>query len=141
MKGLKIGFVVIAFALAVAITLMRSDGDETLPDTDDSKTLWKCTACEHQFEMTAREVAHAKEKAKGDAVHCPKCQQVKAYQLMACYTCQTLFFGTEVPGSTGECPKCRPDAEPWIEPEPIPVDEDDPYEPEQRRKRERPKSV
>lgn len=105
-KKLKLGIIAGALVSAVTITFLYS-AEGSLPDTDESKTLWKCTACQKTFELTAREAARAQHKAGGVPIACRYCDEVKAYQVMACPKCGTLFFGSEVPGHDGHCPKCR----------------------------------
>lgn len=139
MKTLKIGIIVAALGAAFAIFLFGDEG-QVPPDTDESKTVWQCTACEHRVEWTALQVQQEYGKAEGVPFICPNCKETAVYQLMACLTCRTLFFGSEVPGETGQCPKCRPDAELPIPP--VEVQEDDePIDWESPPKRVRPKSL
>ncbi len=114
MKSLKIGVAVVLLAAALAITLFVGDGAEPLADTAESSVKWRCTGCEHTFDLSALKSAEAQRRAQGTApIHCAKCDEKTAYQVIGCSDCGTLFFGSEVPGSTGQCPKCNPEASPW----------------------------
>lgn len=144
MKFVKIGIIVASLGAAVAITWLYGDDQPRLPDTDASNTLWKCTACEREFALTAHQAGLAQAQAHGVPIECVHCRKVKAYQLMACLKCNTRFFGSEVPGESGQCPKCNPDAEPWLpETRQAPEEEENDFSYEQRpgRKRVRPKSL
>ena len=115
MKSVKIGIIVACLAAAVAITFLFG-GEEAIPEAMEGTTHWKCTACDHEFELKDSQLFKEQERANSPSpLYCPKCSELKAYQPMACYTCNTLFFGPEVPGASGQCPKCRPDAVPPAE--------------------------
>ncbi len=140
MKTLKIGIIVVALGAAVAITFLFGDDGQTLPDTEDSKTVWQCTKCDNRVEWTAYEVQMEYAKTAGVPFICPKCKETSVYQLMACMKCQTLFFGSEVPGETGQCPECRPDAELPLPPAEVEEGEE-PIDWESPPERVRPKSL
>ncbi len=122
MKTVKIAIACAGFATAILITLFYGEDENVPPDTEASKTLWKCASCEKRFELTAAEYSDAFAKAGSIPIKCPSCSKIKGYQLMSCLNgCPTLFFGSEVPGETGQCPDCEPNAEVWN-----PVPDDDP---------------
>ena len=110
MKKLKVGIIVVCLAVAVTVTLVFSPTEEPIPDTDESQTQWMCRACSHVFMLTARE--HAAETARGPEpsppLYCPKCGKKEAYRAAKCSKCGTVYFGAQVPGATGACPKCYP---------------------------------
>jgi len=139
MKALKIGISVVLLAAALAITLFTGDGSDALPDTPESSVKWRCSDadCQHVFDLSALKSAEAQTRAQSKApIHCTKCGQKLAYQVIGCQNCGGLFFGTEVPGATGECPVCNPEASPWQRDE----DETPDVEDEAERK-PRPKNV
>ncbi len=114
MKALKIGIAVVLLAAALAITVLSGDGVDPLADTAESSVKWRCTECEHTFDLSALKSAEAQTRAQATApIHCTECEEKAAYQVIACPDCGTLYFGSEAPGSTGQCPKCNPDASPW----------------------------
>lgn len=98
-------------ACAVGLALVLRGGlADPLAAGDDSHTQWLCKACAHDFLLTARQVA---QQADRDPVHwsplnCPQCRQKQAYLALVCHKCQTIYFGRDVPGESGECPKCLP---------------------------------
>lgn len=128
MKGLKVGIIVVGFVAAALILWRFGTGKEAVPDTPETKNLWKCSdrECGHEYEMTAKQAddARRREFKEGESwppAICPKCGQQMAHRCQKCPDCGTVFFGPEVPGSTGACPKCYPDEKP---PEPdLPVEE------------------
>jgi len=105
-KQLKLGIIIVALVGAVTITLISNLSDSAA-DAEESGTLWKCSACLKTFDLTAREAARAQRTAGGVPILCPHCDKVRAYQVMACPKCGTLFFGSEVPGHNGQCPVCQ----------------------------------
>ncbi len=114
MKALKIGIAVVLLAAALAITMLTGDGSEPLPDTPESNVKWRCSDCEHTYDLSSLKSAEAQTRAGATApIHCAKCDVKAAYQVIGCPECGTLYFGSEAPGSTGQCPKCNPDASPW----------------------------
>jgi hypothetical protein len=115
-KNLKIAFVVVAFAAATIITLVYGFGDDTA-DTAESATNWRCVACEHVFQMTAKEVQESLKQCPKPwpPAFCTSCDEREAFRAQQCKICGTWFHGPEVPGWTGKCPKCHPDVE--VEPE------------------------
>ncbi len=109
LKNLKIGISVAALAVAAGITFYFSGSTVEPPDTEDSKTLWKFAECGHSFELTSKQFAdEEKRAASASPLFCPKCNKMTAYRPIRCLKCDTIFFGPEVPGSSGECPNCRP---------------------------------
>lgn len=135
---MKIGIAVVLLAAALAITLFTGDGIEPLADTPESNVKWRCADCDHTFDLSALKSGEAQTRAQAKApIHCEKCDKKMAYQVIACPACGTLFFGAEVPDSTGMCPKCNPEASPWK-----PTGEDDTLEtPDAAPRKPRPKSV
>jgi hypothetical protein len=118
-QRVKIAIIVVGFPLA-ALILWRCYPREVVPNTPETKTLWRCTDkdCSHEFELTAKQVMDATMQGP-PPIDCPKCKQKKAFSCQRCEKCGTVYFGVEVPGATGRCPKCEPEAKP-PEPEPQP---------------------
>lgn len=105
-KQIKLGIIIVGLVGAVTITLI-SNLSGSAADAQESNTLWKCTACLKTFDLTARQAARAQHTAGGVPILCPLCSKVRAYQVMACPKCGTLFFGSEVPNHNGQCPVCQ----------------------------------
>jgi outer membrane biosynthesis protein TonB len=105
-KQIKLGIIIVGLVGAATITLISSLSDSAA-DSQESNTLWKCTACLKTFDLTAREASRAQDIAGGVPILCPLCTKVRAYQVMACPKCGTLFFGSEVPNHNGQCPVCQ----------------------------------
>ncbi|HKQ48127.1 MAG TPA: hypothetical protein VJZ71_08675 [Phycisphaerae bacterium] len=101
--------VVVACGVGLALFLQGGQADP-LSAGDDSHTQWLCKSCAHDFLLTARQVA---QQADRDPQHwaplkCPQCRQKQAYLAMVCPQCRTIYFGRDVPGESGQCPKCSP---------------------------------
>lgn len=113
MKNVKIGIIVGALAAALLITIFFG-GEEKIPDDGSTNTHWQCIACGHSYDLSLTELLKEYQRVgtENAPLICPKCSEKKVYQPVACHVCKTIFFGTEVPDSTGECPKCKPDATP-----------------------------
>lgn len=103
--------ILVVVACAVGLTLVLQGGlADPLSAGDDSHTQWLCKSCAHDFLLTARQVA---QQADRDPQHwaplsCPQCRQKQAYLAMVCPQCRTIYFGRDVPGESGHCPKCSP---------------------------------
>ena len=111
-KSVKIGIIVVALAAAAAIFFLFGGGEEALPPDEGPESSWMCADCGHVFDLTLSQSTAALEKVNGaPPIECQKCKAMKAYGYIVCGVCQTKFFGPEVPGSTGVCTKCKPDAE------------------------------
>jgi hypothetical protein len=137
-KATKIGIIVAALGAAIIITLFFG-GEEPPPDDASTNTLWKCVECEHSFSLTARELDKEYERTTGTIpLYCPKCSKKTVYQPMACLRCNTLFFGPEVPGVPGVCPKCKPEEQPSPLIEEAPIHEGE-ATPEEQAEPEKPK--
>lgn len=109
----KIAIVVVALGAAGIIFWKTSSGGEALPDTQESETLWMCSenSCAHAFRLTAAACEKAEMRAGQQApLHCQVCDKVLAYRAATCETCREKYFGADVPGSTGVCRKCYPQA-------------------------------
>lgn len=138
MKAAKIGIAVALLVVAAIILWRYTLRAEQIPDTEETRALWMCSSdeCLHVFEMTAREEAEAQKLAEGQPWPpgvCPKCGKRTAYHAQKCPECETVFFGPEVEGWTGACPKCYPDEKPPEEYYPIEEGEEAP--------RPRPKAI
>lgn len=143
MKAVKVGIIGASLCAAVAITFFFG-GSEVIPDDPSTETLWQCVKCEHSFKLTLPQLTKELSKV-GDQppIFCPKCNQREAWQPMACFRCSTLFFGPEVPGVPGICPKCPIDDQPApiIEEAPRRPASDGPPNPDAAPERPRPKQV
>jgi hypothetical protein len=104
----KIGIITV-IACALALVLFFQGGRANpVGGGADTRTQWLCKSCTHNFLLTAKEVA---QRADPDPRHwaplvCPECKQKQAYQALVCPKCKTIYFGSDVPGETGQCPKC-----------------------------------
>lgn len=131
MNKFKIALATVMLAIAIALLWgsLSYDAGAVLPDDDSTKTLWMCSLpeCGQSFFLTARQAQQAMEKGPQPwpPAICPQCKNQKAYQAQQCPDCGTKYFGSEVPGYTGACPKCHPEVRP-LEEFLSPEDEDDP---------------
>jgi len=105
---LKLGIVVV-IACAVALAFVFQGGlADPLAAGDDSQTQWMCKSCSHCFLLTARQVAQRADRdpRRWAPLDCPQCGRKQAYLALACPKCQTIYFGQDVPGELGQCPRC-----------------------------------
>lgn len=113
MKNIKIGIIVAALGLAAVITYLTHGDQPIADDLSSEKSVWMCSECKTITKLSEREVESECRKLKDSPpLICEKCTLQKLYQVITCPVCETYFFGAEVPGSPGECPKCKPDAVP-----------------------------
>lgn len=114
-QTVKIVIAVVALGAAVTITILFSgSGEDSQLVADETKTLWMCAGCSQTADLTIKEVETMTREAGPDAppLNCPHCKEKKFYRAKRCEVCATVYFGAEVPGSTGVCPKCNPEAVP-----------------------------
>ena len=117
MNNLKIGVVVVAFAAAGIIFWRTSLGDAAPPANVDTSTEWMCESCEHVFPLVSDRYAELVDRAGVSApLHCASCDQQRAYRVATCPTCGGKYFPIEVPGHSGACPTCQPNAPVWNQP-------------------------
>ncbi|MFQ5424727.1 MAG: hypothetical protein ACE5F9_12205 [Phycisphaerae bacterium] len=152
MQQIKIGVIVVALVGAGVAFWLSRPGSSTLPDAPESATEWMCDECRHAFSLTISEVSEAQAKAGGASpLFCPACNEKDAYRVATCPKCATKYFSSDVPGSSGVCPKCHPDVpvlkpkrpteEPSVEPKDKPDEEELYYEEPVKKKKKPPPSV
>jgi len=108
-KHVKIGVIVAAMGTAALLFMFRSNAVEPVPDTPETAVQYKCRVCQNVFDLTPTKIQAEVEKAGQDApLFCQGCNAKEAYRVSTCDKCGEQFFGPEVPGSTGACPKCFP---------------------------------
>ncbi len=127
-KQIKLGIIIVGLVGAVTITLITNLSGSAA-DTEESSTLWKCTACLETFDLTAHQAARAQRTAGGVPILCRLCKKVRAYQVMACPKCGTLFFGSEVPKHNGQCPACLLAAQKAKKKQKVPIEQEVDSEP------------
>ena len=113
MNNVKLGIIVAALGLAGIMFWRTSSSADDLPDTEESQTRWMCSDpnCGFDFLLTASECQEAEQRAGGTSpLYCQKCDKKLAYRAATCLACDTPYFGQDVPGSSGLCPKCKPNA-------------------------------
>lgn len=110
--GAAVGLLVIAGGILFWYT--RGGAEEAAAKSDETKTTWMCAACSSSFDLTAKQVLVMGKEAgpPGIPLICSKCKEKKVYRAIKCPKCGTLYFSSEVPDSSGVCPKCHPDAKP-----------------------------
>lgn len=113
----KLIVALVIFAAAVLIFFLNSGDAEELPDeTPSFATPYKCVSCEVRVDLKDSEYFAKMEEVGGEAPYmCDACSKRELYRLYVCYVCQTEFFGTEVPGQLGKCPKCNPPPAEYVE--------------------------
>ena len=99
----------------VTFWFMRG-GEEVAAKAEETKTLWMCGACSGTLDLTAKDVdVMAKEAGPPTPpLICAKCKEKKVYRAVRCSKCGSAYFSSDVPDSTGVCPKCNPDAKPPV---------------------------
>ena len=115
MQKVKLGIIVGALVLAGVFTFICNKDQEPIEVAkDDPKSPWLCASCNHQFEMNSKEEYDASQNVPNTMPPfiCPQCKARQAWRANICEECGTAYFGSEVPNSTGVCPKCNPDAKP-----------------------------
>lgn len=142
MKSVKIAIIVVALAAALFITLWTRSEGEPPPQAAESNVTWKCRDCGAVFELTSKASQEALAKAGGKPpIECGRCNKVEAYMPLSCIICNEYILGADVPGSTGRCPRCEPDAEPVYDQEEEQLLPEDQQEGAPQPRRVRPKSV
>lgn len=111
--AIAIGLLVVAGG--VTFWFMRAP-EEAAAKGEETRTFWMCAGCQVTADLTARQVeAGAKEVGPpGYPLACSKCKEKKLYRAVKCAKCGTPYFTSDVPDSTGMCPKCNPDAKPAV---------------------------
>lgn len=130
-QGAKIGIAggCLVAAVGVYFVFGRSS-DEAQLVAQETRTFWMCGGCGETADFTIKQVEALAREAGPPAppMICAKCKEKKVYRALKCPTCQTPYFGSDVPDSTGQCSKCFPDAKP-PPPEPeeieVPVSEEE----------------
>lgn len=119
MKGMKVGIAVVLLVAAGIITWKFSLRPAAEAKGEDTSITWMCSDkdCSHVFSMTANETLQLQQKEEKPGEpwppsSCPKCKARTAWPAQKCEKCGTMFFGPEVKGWTGACPKCHPDVKP-----------------------------
>ncbi|MCB9852852.1 MAG: hypothetical protein H6819_07130 [Phycisphaerales bacterium] len=93
---------------ATAAVWIATHGEVDQANDPAFSTHWKCSKCDHTFELLPNERAEALKLKGSPPILCPACAGQFAYQVSGCPTCGTLYFGAEVPGASGFCPVCHP---------------------------------
>lgn len=112
MKTAKIVTAVVLFVVAGVIFFFNSGEKAEIPQDADTMTAWKCAECGKRVDLSATQVNEMMIQV-GNVVPiiCPACSKQHLYQIAVCPVCSTEFFGAEVPGHSGRCPKCSPELE------------------------------
>lgn len=116
MKNLKVIIIVLGLGGAGLMFFMNMKKEEPIPDTPESKSLWMCNACQKTVEWTTKQ-EYENSGSAAPPLFCPSCKARELYRAQKCEQCGTVFFGADVPGSSGVCPKCHPDVKPAPPPE------------------------
>lgn len=112
MKDGKLVAAVILFAVAGLFTYLAYRAESAEHSRDEVRTAWKCAKCNNRIDLTSEEVeAGFDEVDFAVPLKCAACTQRHLYTVLACPVCFTEYFGSEVPGHTGKCPVCEPEAE------------------------------
>lgn len=111
MKTLRLAAAILLLSAAVAVWAWNlADSQES--EESKYRTEWMCADCKSRFSLSGSKVDRAAAEAGGVPLLCSQCRQRKVWQVVACSRCGGLHFGAEVPGMTGLCPTCHPDARP-----------------------------
>ncbi|MFQ5429956.1 MAG: hypothetical protein ACE5E1_06560 [Phycisphaerae bacterium] len=128
--GLKLGLAVALLGAAAALYFVYNTGDEGIPDTDEMRTAWYCSACGKGFELTGPEMVTAvgtrfqegsdeEAEAAGGAAprghgsramvkvaRCKDCGQMTGQAAHKCPDCGGIFPALNEDGEPNICPKC-----------------------------------
>ena len=115
----KLIVALVIFAAAVLIFFLNSGDAEELPESTPSiATPYKCAGCDSKVELSDDQYFAKREEVGGEPPFiCSACTKQQLYRLYTCTFCSTEFFGAEVPGGTGQCPKCNPPVDDYVAPE------------------------
>ena len=105
----KVAIAMGLFALAGFITYLNWGSAEELPDEDLAgvPTPYKCTACDKRVDLKDAEYLDRLSAVdNAEPLICDSCAERKVHRLYICVKCSTEYFGADVPGSPGQCPKC-----------------------------------
>jgi hypothetical protein len=130
-QGVKIGIGVGGLAAAIGIFVFFGGSEEAQLAKPESMTLWMCAACGVTSDLTVKQAETLARESGPPAppLNCAKCKEKKVYRAGRCDKCQTPFFGSDVPDSSGQCPKCNPEAKP---PSPLPDEIEEPLTEEEK---------
>lgn len=106
---LRIGMSLFVLFTALAVWIYADEPAEknNPADADASRTQWLCKSCSHAFRLTAHEVeSAAPSRESWPPLACPKCRANEAYLALCCSKCSMVYFGLDMPGGAGECPRC-----------------------------------
>ena len=111
---MKIGIGVGGLAAAIGIYFFFSGAETTQLTKSETMTLWMCAGCNVTLDLTVKQVEILGKESGPPAppMICAQCKEKKVYRALRCDKCQSPYFGTDVPDSSGQCPKCNPDAKP-----------------------------
>ncbi len=115
MNNGKLVAAIILFTVAGLFTYSAYRPDSPEQSLAQARTAWKCAQCDNRVDLASDEVK-ARFEAANFAVPltCAACTQRQLYTVLACPVCSTEYFGSEVPGHTGKCPVCDPDADAYV---------------------------
>lgn len=124
---LKLGIAGLLLLVAVLIFLKLSSRNP-IPDAEEARTLWYCTACRSAFELTGDQAAVAiRQRAVGptappsedepqarrpgrtlvEVVTCPFCKELAGMPARRCPECGEVFAARAKDGEAAICPNCR----------------------------------
>ena len=119
MKNLKIAIIVLALGFAGLMFFLNTKKVDAIPDTPESTSLWMCKACQKTVEWTSKQ-EYENSGSAAPPLFCPSCKVRELYRAQKCENCGTVFFGADLPGSSGVCPNCNRD----VKPLPLPPEEE-----------------
>ncbi len=95
---------------------VRGDPEKEYPTEASSNTMWKCTKCGWEVELTAAEVQdwlNSDDKVRKDrsmgritVFWCPQCQEFTVVRAEKCSRHNIYFCTKTVDGTRLDCPKC-----------------------------------
>ncbi|MCG8407354.1 MAG: hypothetical protein MI923_19320 [Phycisphaerales bacterium] len=124
---LKLGLAGLLMAVAVGLSLHHFFSGESVPDIEETKTVWYCTDCDKSFELSGRQSStmvskQPAENRESDAgqptphraggrfvelARCPGCNEQSGVRARRCHDCETCFRARTEAGAITVCPKCR----------------------------------
>ncbi|MCG8407351.1 MAG: hypothetical protein MI923_19305 [Phycisphaerales bacterium] len=124
----KIKLSVAALLFGIAIILHFSlDSEKKIPETEETKTAWFCTPCDHGFQLSGSEMTEKISVGRVDrpsdeeasepqiprrrrmikVAQCPVCKEWSGEAARRCPDCGHIFSAKTKEGQPAVCPNCQ----------------------------------
>ena len=123
---LKLVLAILLMAAAVGLSLRHFFSDKSVPDLEDTKTVWHCAECDQGFaldrgQFSAMVTKRPDENRESDdnrptprraggrfveIAQCPVCNKQSGVKARRCHDCDAIFQLLTETGAIATCPKC-----------------------------------